>query len=205
MENMDIAFLPALAESYPQLQSIATKNTDSARFVPLDYSMAVHAMYIIEISTLFPEVSKQAWQSLRTIQSQLQQRNTRSSSSGKGLGNDVPRLAPPEPEPEPPAAPPYVPFPLPAFDSRKVFGYVFRPPNNLHQCVTNPRVCSVIILAPCGNLCGKAATPLFQVPDPADAAPVSAPQPSTSLLSYVPYPCLKHSRIVSLLPRVLPF
>ena len=126
MENVDIVLLPALAESYLRLHSIATKNTDPAQFVPLGHLMAVPAMYIIEISTLLPEVYKQAWQSLRIVHSQLQQRNTRSSSSGKGLGDDVPRLAPPEPEPEPPAAPPYVPSPFLPFDPD--FSYTPRRP-----------------------------------------------------------------------------
>jgi hypothetical protein len=113
MENVDIAILPTLAESFLQLQlHTATIPFQAQRFT-LHPSMALHILFIVETTRLIPDVYKLAWESLRTVQFKLQMsRNVLPSSSGEGRRN-----APPEPEPEPPAAPPYVLVPFLTFES----------------------------------------------------------------------------------------
>jgi hypothetical protein len=122
MEIVDIAFMPAHAETFLELPSTAAGDPYLTQFVALHPSMVVHALSIVEVTSLLPKIYRLAWQFLHTFESQLQmahQHNTRLSSSGKDLGINVLQNAPPkpepEPEPEPPAAPPYVPFPLSGF------------------------------------------------------------------------------------------
>ena len=109
MENVDIARLSASSESFLRVHSLTIK--DPAKSVTLDHLMTFHAMSVVDMSSLLSDIYKLAWQSLRTVHSQVQishQHNTHSSSLKRGREKDVDRNAPPDPGPEPPAAPPYV-------------------------------------------------------------------------------------------------
>jgi hypothetical protein len=114
MENVNIAILPALSESFLQLQFYTATIPFQAQRFTLHPSMALHTLFIVEATKLLPDVYKLAWKSLRTVQSQLQmsRNNNLPSSSGEGR-----RHASPDPEPGPPAAPPYVLALLLTFES----------------------------------------------------------------------------------------